>query len=162
MANFLAEGHKLKEAYKSAISAGLKTADGAFVKMPNDLNIMKEAAKIVRRLPNYAYVSDFVKGIRRSTLGSFASFPSEIFRTGGNTTMRALFEVKDPIRETIGMKRLVGQALTYAFFPIAAMKAGSALYGITKKNYSDERYLPVSGQRTIQLLECMKMVNINT
>ena len=64
----LAEGHKLKEAYKSAISAGLKTADGAFVKMPNDLNIMKEAAKIVREtVPNYAYVSDFVKGIRRTT-----------------------------------------------------------------------------------------------
>ena len=143
--NFLAEGHKLKEAYKSAISAGLKTADGAFVKMPNDLNIMKEAAKIVREtVPNYAYVSDFVKGIRRSPLGSFASFPSEIFRTGGNTTMRALFEVKDPIRETIGMKRLVGQALTYAFFPIAAMKAGSALYGITRDKITAMReILPV-------------------
>ena len=113
--------------------------------MPNDLNIMKEAAKIVREtVPNYAYVSDFVKGIRRSPLGSFASFPSEIFRTGGNTTMRALFEVKDPIRETIGMKRLVGQALTYAFFPIAAMKAGSALYGITRDKITAMReILPV-------------------
>ena len=143
--NFLAEGHKLKEAYKSAISAGLKNADGTFVKMPNELNIMKEAAKIVREtVPNYAYVSDFVKGIRRSPLGSFASFPSEIFRTGGNTTMRALFEVKDPVRQTIGMKRLVGQALTYAFFPIAAMKAGSALYGITRDKITAMReILPV-------------------
>ena len=129
--NFLAEGHKLKEAYKSAIAAGMKNADGTFVKMLKDLDIMKEAAKIVREtVPNYAYVSDFVKGIRRSPLGSFASFPSEIFRTGGNTTIRALKEIKDPIRQTIGMKRLVGQALTYAAFPLAAMKAGSALYGI--------------------------------
>ena len=30
------------------------------------------------------------------------------------------------------MKRLTGQALTYAFFPLAAMSAGSALYGISK------------------------------
>jgi len=106
---------------------------------------MKEAAKIVREtVPNYAYVSDFVKGIRRSPLGSFASFPSEIFRTGGNTTMRALKEIKDPIRETIGMKRLVGQALTYGFFPIAAMKAGSALYGITREKLTAMReILPV-------------------
>ena len=129
--NFLAEGHKLKEAYKSAIAAGMKNVDGTFVKMPKDLDIMKEAAKVVREtVPNYAYVSDFVKGIRRSPLGSFASFPSEIFRTGGNTTIRALKEIKDPITETIGMKRLVGQALTYAAFPLVAMKAGSALYGI--------------------------------
>ena len=137
--NFLAEGYKYKEAYKQALK------DGIIKSMPSDLEIMKQAAKIVREtVPNYAYVSDFVKGIRRSPLGSFASFPSEIFRTGGNTTMRALFEVKDPIRETIGMKRLVGQALTYAFFPIAAMKAGSALYGITRDKITAMReILPV-------------------
>ena len=138
--NFLAEGHKLKEAYKSAIAAGLKNADGSFVKMPNELDIMKEAAKVIREtVPNYAYVSDFVKGIRRSPLGSFASFPAEIFRTGGNTTIRALKEIKDPIRETIGMRRLLGQALTYGFFPIAAMKAGSALYGITREKLTAMR-----------------------
>ena len=138
--NFLGEGHKLKEAFKSAIKNGVKNADGSFVKMPNELDIMKEAAAIVREtVPNYAYVSDFVKGIRRSPLGSFASFPSEIFRTGGNTTMRSLKEVKDPVRETIGMKRLAGQALTYAFFPIAAMKAGSALYGITREKLTAMR-----------------------
>ena len=143
--NFLAEGYKLTQAYKSAIKSGMKNADGTFVKMPSELAIMKEAAKIIRQtVPNYAYVSDFVKGVRRSPLGSFASFPSEIFRTGGNTTMLALKEIKDPIRETIGMKRLVGQGLTYAFFPIAAMKAGSALYGITREKLSALReILPV-------------------
>jgi hypothetical protein len=125
--NFLAEGYKYKEAYKSALKQGL------IKKMPTDLEIMKQAAKIVREtVPNYAYVSDFVKGIRRSPLGSFASFPSEIFRTGGNTTMLSVKEMKDPVLQSIGMKRLTGQALTYAFFPLAAMTAGSALYGITK------------------------------
>ena len=125
--NFLAEAYKYKEAYKSAVKSGI------IKKMPTDLEIMKEAARIVREtVPNYAYVSDFVKGIRRSPLGSFASFPSEIFRTGGNTTMLAIKEMKNPILESIGMKRLTGQALTYAFFPLAAMSAGSALYGLSK------------------------------
>ena len=125
--NFLAEGYKYKEAYKSALKQGL------IKKMPTDLEIMRQAAKIVREtVPNYAYVSDFVKGVRRSPLGSFASFPSEIFRTGGNTTMLSVKEMKDPVLQSIGMKRLTGQALTYGFFPLAAMTAGSALYGITK------------------------------
>tara|TARA_R100001509_G_scaffold145788_2_gene102515 strand:+ start:368 stop:4702 length:4335 start_codon:yes stop_codon:yes gene_type:complete len=143
--NFLAEGYKLKEAYRTAIKNGIKNADGSVVKMPGDLEIMKESAKIIREtVPNYAYVSDFVKGIRRSPLGSFASFPAEIFRTGGNTTMLALKELKDPIRETIGMKRLTGQAITYTFFPIAAMKAGSALYGVTREKLTAMReILPV-------------------
>jgi len=126
--NFLAEAYKYKDAYKSAVKSGIiKT-------MPTDLEIMKTAAKIVREtVPNYAYVSDFVKGVRRSPLGSFASFPAEIFRTGGNTTMLAVKEMKDPIFQSIGMKRLTGQALTYAFFPLAAMSAGSALYGLGKE-----------------------------
>ena len=126
--NFLAEGYKYKEAYKQAVK------DGIIKNMPTDLEIMKQAAKIVREtVPNYAYVSDFVKGIRRSPLGSFASFPAEIFRTGGNTTMLAIKEMKDPVLEAVGMKRLFGQALTYAFFPLAAMTAGSALYGLGKE-----------------------------
>ena len=143
--NFLAEGHKLKEAYKAAVAKGLKNADGTFVKMPNDLTLMKEAAKIIREtVPNYAYVSDFVKGVRRSPLGSFASFPAEIFRTGGNTTMRGLKEVKDPVLASIGYRRLAGQALTYAFLPIAASKAISGLYGISREKLAAMReILPV-------------------
>ena len=137
--NFLAEGYKYKEAYKTALQQGI------IKKMPTDLEIMKQAAKIVREtVPNYAYVSDFVKGIRRSPVGSFASFPAEIFRTGGNTTMLAIKELKNPIFETIGMKRLTGQALTYGFFPIAAVKAGSALYGVGREALNAMReILPV-------------------
>ena len=131
--NFLAEGHKLTQAYKSAVAKGVKAADGTFIKMPSDLALMKEAAKIIREtIPNYAYVSDFVKGVRRSPLGSFASFPAEIFRTGGNTTIRSLKEIKDPVLKSIGYRRLLGQAMTYAFLPVAASKAISGLYGITR------------------------------
>ena len=47
--------------------------------------------------------------------------------------MLAIKEMKDPVLQSIGMKRLTGQALTYAFFPLAAMSAGSALYGLGKE-----------------------------
>ena len=73
--NFLAEGYKLETAYKSAIKNGVKNLDGSAVKLPTDLEIMKEAARIVRlTVPNYAYVNDLIKNLRKSPLGAFASF----------------------------------------------------------------------------------------
>ena len=92
--NFLAEYYKLDNAFNVAIKKGIKDATGKVVTQatkPSDLELMKEAAQIVREtVPNYAYVSDFVKGVRRSPLGSFAAFPAEIYRTGTNTTARGI------------------------------------------------------------------------
>ena len=86
MYNFLAEFYKLDNAFNVAIKKGIRDANGKVVTQankPSDLELMKEAAQIVREtVPNYAYVSDFVKGVRRSPLGSFAAFPAEIYRTG--------------------------------------------------------------------------------
>jgi len=125
--NFLGEGAKLKDAYTVALRNGL------IKKMPDDLFFMKEAAKIVREtIPNYAYVSDVVKGFRRSPLGNFASFPSEIYRTGTNNLVRGIREAKDPILAPIGKARLTGQALTYITAPIVAVEGFRALYGITR------------------------------
>ena len=125
--NFLGEGAKLKDAYTVALKNGL------IKKMPDDLFFMKEAAKIVREtIPNYAYVSDVVKGFRRSPLGNFASFPSEIYRTGTNNLVRGIREAKDPILAPIGKARLTGQALTYITAPIVAVEGFRALYGITR------------------------------
>jgi hypothetical protein len=80
--NFLAEAHKLDNAFEIAIKKGIKDASGKVVtraNKPSDLAIMKEAAQIVREtVPNYAYVSDFVKSVRRSPFGNFAAFPAEI------------------------------------------------------------------------------------
>jgi len=131
--NFLAESHKLSNAFDVAIKKGIKGIDGKAIVKPNDLEIMKEAAQIVREtVPNYAYVSDFVKGVRRSPLGSFAAFPAEIYRTGVNTTARALKEIKDPVRKEIGYKSLVGQGFTYAALPPLAVESFRGLYGITR------------------------------
>jgi len=131
--NFLAETYKLSNAFDVAIKKGLKDATGKAIVKPNDLELMKEAAQIVREtVPNYAYVSDFVKGVRRSPLGSFAAFPAEIYRTGVNTTARALKEIKDPVRKEIGYKSLVGQGFTYATLPPLAVETFRGLYGITR------------------------------
>jgi hypothetical protein len=125
--NFLGEAAKLKDAYTVALRKGLVK------KMPEDLFFMKEAAKVVREtIPNYAYVSDLVKGFRRSPLGNFASFPSEIYRTGTNNLVRGIKESKDPILSPIGKGRLVGQALTYMTAPIVAVEGFRALYGISR------------------------------
>jgi len=125
--NFLGEGAKLKDVYEVALRKGL------IDKMPDNLFFMKEAAKIVREtIPNYAYVSDVVKGFRRSPLGNFASFPSEIYRTGTNNLVRGIKEAKDPILSPIGKARLTGQALTYITAPIVAVEGFRALYGITR------------------------------
>jgi hypothetical protein len=75
-----------------------------------------------------------------------------------------LSEVKDPVLQTIGMKRLSRSSFDIWFLSnLAAMTAGSALYGITKDKITAMReILPVRGQKIIQSLECMKMVNTNT
>ena len=141
--NFLAEAHKLDSAFDAAIKNGVKGVDGKVITQatkPSDLEIMKEAAQIVREtVPNYAYVSDFVKSVRRSPLGSFAAFPAEIFRTGTNTTVRALKEIKDPVRKQIGYNSLIGQSFTYAFLPPALVETFRGLYGITREQLSAMR-----------------------
>ena len=134
--NFLAEAHKLDTAFETAIKKGIKDIKGKVItraNKPTDLEIMKEAAQVVREtVPNYAYVSDFVKGVRRSPLGSFAAFPAEIYRTGANTTVRALKEIKDPVRKQIGYNSLVGQGFTYAILPPLLVETFRGLYGITR------------------------------
>ena len=141
--NFLAEFYKLDNAFTVAIKKGIKDINGKVVTQatkPTDLELMKEAAQIVREtVPNYAYVSDFVKSVRRSPLGSFAAFPAEIYRTGVNTTARALKEIKDPVRKQIGYNSLVGQAATYTAIPVIATEGFRYLYGITREQINAMR-----------------------
>ena len=138
--NFLAEAYKLDNAFNVAIKKGIKDATGKVVTQankPSDLAIMKEAAQIVREtVPNYAYVSDFVKSVRRSPLGNFAAFPAEIYRTGTNTLMRGLKEYKDPVRKQIGFNSLVGQGFTYAVLPPAVVEIFRGMYGVTREQLS--------------------------
>jgi hypothetical protein len=134
--NFLGEQHKLTQAFKKGVEKGIVK------KMPSELELMQEAAAVVREtVPNYAYVSDFVKSVRRSPLGNFASFPAEIVRTTANATARSIKEIKDPIRKSIGYRRLLGQGITYAALPIMAYEGARALYGVSREKVAAMREL---------------------
>jgi hypothetical protein len=93
--NYAVERSRLKNAY---IKAGREFTEEF---------LDEEAANIVRNtVPNYAYVSDTVRALRRLPLGTFMSFPSEILRTTTNIAQRAIKEIQDPALRAIGMKRL--------------------------------------------------------
>ncbi len=86
---------------------------------------------------NHAYVSDFIKGLRKWPIGNFVSFPSEIMRTSTNIARRALHEINytvngvKPLRG-IGYKRLIGMGSTMAAVPVAATKLGQMIYNVTE------------------------------
>ena len=136
--NFLAEADNLAHAYRGAVKKGL------IKKMPSELAMSKEAADIVRNtVPNYAYVNDFLKGISRSPLGNFVSFPAEIIRTSVNIVERGVREVKDPIKRSIGARRLLGYSTALAVIPPMVTEAYRGLYGITRDQVSAvRRFLP--------------------
>ena len=48
---------------------------------------------VKNNIPNYDYVSDFVKSLRKLPIGNFVSFPAEIVRTGTNIVSTALDEI---------------------------------------------------------------------
>jgi hypothetical protein len=103
----------------------------------------EEAADIIRNnIPNYDYVGDFIKGLRRLPLGNFVSFPAEIIRTSTNIVRRALDEITMQVKNdkgefvkplaSIGYKRLIGMISTAGAVPIAVVEGAKALYDVTE------------------------------
>ena len=130
MATFSVESRRLKNAY-----------DKFGVKRTID-EIEEEAADIVRNnIPNYDYVSEFVKGLRKLPLGNFVSFPAEIMRTGTNIARRGLKEINystvnnegktvKPLAR-IGYQRLIGMAATTAAIPAGTVAAFKTIHNVT-------------------------------
>ncbi len=112
----------------------------------DDNFLKKEAADIIKNnVPNYDYVSDFVKGLRKLPIGNFVSFPAEIARTGTNIIRRGLREINEEIIlpdgtkvkpfQSIGYTRLFGMGATTIAVPAATAEAFAAIYDVT----DDER-----------------------
>ena len=108
----------------------------------DDNFLKREAADIVKNnIPNYDYVSDFVKGLRKLPIGNFVSFPAEIARTGTNIVRRGLREINEEIIlpdgtkvkpfQSIGYTRLFGMGATTIAVPAATAEAFSAIYDVT-------------------------------
>jgi len=140
MTNFAVERYRLKRALPNATKEFLD----------------QEAADIVRNtVPNYAYVSDTVRALRRLPLGTFMSFPSEILRTSTNIAQRIIREIKDPVTgkvnpftstnplKNIGLKRALGFSIVLGAAPYGITKGFQALYDVTNEELDAiKRYLP--------------------
>ena len=126
----------------------------------NDEWIENRAADLVKNnVPNYAYVSDFVKGLRQYPVGNFVSFPAEIMRTSTNIIDTALEEINFTIQlpkrgadgqfikikplRSVGLQRLRGMALTTAIVPTGIATASEMLYDVSKDEIEAlRRYVP--------------------
>jgi len=142
---FLGEKSRIKDAYtKSGLSLGQEFTDMNGVKrLFNDRTLNELSADLVRNnVPNYSYVSDFIKGLRKFPLGNFVAFPAEIMRTGVNIVDTALKEINytmvgkqgeiiKPLAAR-GRQRLMGMAITTAVLPLGTVAAMETMYDITK------------------------------
>jgi hypothetical protein len=140
---FLGEKAKIKNAYRDAgLRLGQEFTDMNGVKrLFNDRTLNELSADLVRNnVPNYSYVSDFVKGLRKFPLGNFVAFPAEIMRTGMNIIDTAIKEINYTIKigdkvlkpfAARGRQRLMGMAITTAAIPLGTIEATKTLYDIT-------------------------------
>ena len=142
--NFGAEAYKLRRAYGNALKAGkIKKSDipGGNV---DSIELLKQATKNVREmLPNYAYVSEFVQATRRSPLGNFVGWPSEIIRTSYNIMDLSTKEMANPVLKRIGIERATGFALATAAMGSTSVWAFKKAYGFTTEKLNAlKEFLP--------------------
>jgi hypothetical protein len=142
--NFGAEAYKLRRAYGNALKAGkIKKSDipGGNV---DSVELLKQATKNVREmLPNYAYVSEFVQATRRSPLGNFVGWPSEIIRTSYNIMDLSTKEMANPVLKRIGVERATGFALATAAMGSTSVWAFKKAYGFTTEKLNAlKEFLP--------------------
>ena len=141
---YLGEKSRLSSAYEGAgLKLGQQFIDANGAKQIfNDEYLKKAAADLVKNnVPNYAMVSEFVKGLRKLPIGNFVAFPAEIIRTSANIVETALKEINystvingktvNPLRSR-GIQRLTGMALTTAALPLGLVAATQAIYDISK------------------------------
>ena len=139
---FLGEKSRLAKSYENAgLRLGQEFIDANGAKQIfNDQYLKRAAADLVKNnVPNYAFVSDFIKGLRQLPVGNFVAFPAEIIRTSANIVETALKEINyktvingrtvSPLRKR-GIQRLTGMALTTAALPLGTVAAAQAVYNI--------------------------------
>jgi hypothetical protein len=127
------------DTYKDLYTNAFKS--GKLKNMPTDLQIMKQATKIVRdTIPNYAYVGNAIQAMRRTPLGNYMAWPSSVIRSGLKTYELAQKEIADPILHSQGVKRMIsfGTGMAVALPAIAGMVHG--VYGITNKMVAASRF----------------------
>jgi len=148
---YFGEKARLDKAYRGAgMQLGQEFIDPKGVKQIfNDEYLKKAAADLVKNnVPNYAFVSDFVKGLRKLPLGNFVAFPAEIMRTGTNIVDTALDEIfytvkignetKSPLRNR-GLQRLFGMAVTSTVLPAGAVATLQTIHDVSDEEINAMR-----------------------
>jgi len=142
--NFHVEKERLGNAY---LKGGIKKTEQ---------ELKEEAGDIVRNtVPNYAYVSDIVKGLRATPFSNFASFPTAIMNsavgigsrimkemrhskpTKGSSMTPMVFEVGKGLVKNdnplygIGFKRLLGSATAFGSIGVGLGAGYKSIFGTT-------------------------------
>jgi hypothetical protein len=113
-----------EEELKAAIKRGYVDED------PVEALIKNLAGDITRNnIPNYEYVGEAIKSLRKAPIGTFVAFPAEILRTGFNTLQRAARELSQAETRALGMKRMAGVLGTGAALPVGAIEIGKIASG---------------------------------
>ena len=135
--SFFAEYDNLVQAHRRAIQ------NGVIKSMPKNINtqnypkgidpLLIEAADIVKNtVPNYNQVGSLVEASRRSPLGNFVSFASEMIRTSGNSVGMSLKHMEDPIRRPMAIRRMTGNATTLVGLGYVLPELARVGYGISR------------------------------
>ena len=142
MYTFAAERQRIAKSLRDASIDGnafAKSSDNNLGRSFDDIDayLDEAAASIVRNnVPNYDYVSNFIKDLRRAPIGNFVSFPAEIIRTSVNIVKKGLDDFNyvapngtKPFKGT-GMTRLAGFGLTAAIIPYGLVEGFKAAYNV--------------------------------
>ena len=139
---FMAERQRIQKSLQSAgidLSVFAKDSknDLGRVFATSDDYLDEAAASIVRNnVPNYDYVNNMVKEIRRLPVGNFVSFPAEIMRTSVNILKKGFAETNYTYNgvkpfKTTGLTRVMGFGATAVAVPFGTVEAFKALYNVS-------------------------------
>ena len=140
IASFFSEKNKLAKAYDNS-EASMQSLEN-FAKSLGNLRIENlshedmlnhiAAYKVRHTIPNYDYVGNFVKNLRRTPFGNFVAFPTEIIRTSWNIGWLASKEINSGNRQQMiqGYRRLLGLGTMAAGLPAMALAYGKAESGV--------------------------------
>ena len=89
------------------------------------------AYKVRQTIPNYDYVGNFANMIRRSPVGNFIAFPTEIFRTGFNIAGLTLKDMTFNGMRGEGLRRGIGFGTAAGGLSVVAQAVGQSLSDVT-------------------------------
>jgi len=126
----------------------------------SEQKVKEYCAGIVRdTYPTYSLVPKGIKTLRRFPIvGTFVSFPAEVFRTAKNSILLTKKELSDPDTRKIGAQRLAGLSMA-AVASSAIATASRYLLGISDDEDEDVRRFVAPWNKNSNLVYIANMIN---